>query len=61
MKDLKNQVVKKFDLRLEFIKFMENNFCSTKIYSDYIDLLSLPEKYQEYTENLELLFSKRQI
>lgn len=43
MKKLWEDVLSTLKLRLEFIKFMEENLCLTTLWKDYLGVLELPK------------------
>jgi len=61
MKKLREEVISTFKLRLEFIKFMEENLCSTALWKDYLDVLELPKKFEQFLEQLEQLIHDREV
>jgi len=50
MKKLREEVISTFKVRLEFIKFMEENLCSTDLWKDYLEVLELPKKFEQFLE-----------
>ena len=61
MKKLREEVISNFKVRLEFIKFMEENLCSTDLWKDYLEVLELPKKFEQFLEQLEQLIQDREI
>ena len=61
MKKLREEVILTFKVRLEFIKFMEENLCSTALWKDYHEVLDLPKKFEQFLEQLEQLIQDREV
>ena len=61
MKAQKAKILEKFKARLEFVIFMEDNISSTDMWRDYQAALKLPTDFEKYLEDLEQLFTQREV
>jgi len=61
MKAQRAKILERFKPRLEFVTFMEDNISSSDMWRDYQAALKLPTDFEKYIEDLEQLFTQREV
>lgn len=61
IKDFTTSSKNAFSKRLEFVRFMEENICSTEMWSDYAEMEGLMKKFMDLIADLQELFNNREV